>query len=72
MTQAASHDFDQSKPEDSKTEPWKGICSSGCHAAKTDKKKCKCKCRGQHHGKGNSVRPEESKLIEFHQEEETE
>jgi hypothetical protein len=64
MTQAASHDFYQSKPEEIKSEPWKGICSSGCYAAKTDRKKCKCKCRGQHHGKGNTTKENET-LTEF-------
>ncbi|MCJ7559619.1 hypothetical protein MUO79_03245 [Candidatus Bathyarchaeota archaeon] len=37
-----------------KIEGWKGICSSGCYMAKTDKKKCKCKCHGEHHGKGRT------------------
>ena len=71
MTIAASQDFSQpvKKPEASEPEPWKGICSSGCYSAKTDKKKCKCKCHGQHHGRGNIAKPEESKLTEYCQQE---
>jgi len=70
VTQAASHNFSYpiKKPEASEPKPWKGICSSGCYSAKTDRKKCKCKCRGQHHGKGNMTKPGEEMLTEYCQE----
>jgi hypothetical protein len=67
VIQAASHVFSQysRKTEASKQEAWKGICSSGCYSAKTDKKRCRCKCRGVHHGKGQIHKLEEAKLTEF-------
>ena len=74
MTQAApSNSILQFKTESEKTkaEAWRGICSSGCYGAKTDKKKCKCKCQGEHHGKERTNQLEENKITAYCQQEET-
>jgi len=68
MTQAAAPKVFHSRKEDpSKYKPWKGICSSRCYVAKTDKKKCKCKCHGQHHGKEHTAKPLDDLLSKFFQ-----
>jgi hypothetical protein len=46
-------------------EPWKGVCSSRCYFAESDKKRCKCRCRGQHHGRGKTDSREETAIEDF-------
>ena len=46
-------------------EPWKGVCSSRCYFAESDKKRCKCRCKGEHHGKGQANRREDRAIEDF-------
>jgi hypothetical protein len=71
MARAASRDLtlqNKSKQEASEADAWRGICSSGCYRAKTDKKKCKC--HGEHHGKERTDQLEENKITQYCQQEE--
>jgi len=52
----------ETKSEES---PWKGVCSSRCYTAKTDKKRCKCRCKGEHHAKGQQRKRESKAIDEF-------
>jgi hypothetical protein len=64
MARAASRDLtlqNKSKQENS-ADDWRGICSSGCYKAKSDKKKCKCKCQGKLHGKAYAENIEETEI----------
>jgi hypothetical protein len=66
MAKAASRDLtlqNKSRKENSAND-WRGICSSGCYRAKSDKKKCKCKCRGKLHGKAHAKDFEENEIDE--------
>jgi ribosomal protein L19E len=67
LIRAASHDsiLQLTRSDASKAEAWRGVCSSGCYRAKTDKKKCKCRCGGEHHGKGHANRQEENRINDF-------
>jgi hypothetical protein len=67
MTTAAPLKSKSPSPKESEDfkEPWKGVCSSRCYFAESDKKRCKCKCRGEHHGKGHQLRQEEKGIKNF-------
>lgn len=65
MAKAVSRDLtlqNKSRQEASEADAWRGICSSGCFRAKSDKKKCKCKCQGKLHGKAHVKNIEEMKI----------
>jgi hypothetical protein len=65
MAKAASHDLtlqNKRKQEASEADAWRGICSSSCYRAKSDKKKCKCKCQGKLHGKAHAKNIEENEI----------
>jgi hypothetical protein len=53
------------KDSEAVQEPWRGVCSSRCYFARTDKKRCKCRCKGEHHGKGRPDWEEEKGINEF-------
>ena len=42
---------------------YKGICSSRCFKAKSDKKRCRCKCKGNHHGEALQKKNIQSQII---------
>jgi hypothetical protein len=67
MVKAASRDLtlqNKSTQETSEADVWRGICSSGCYKAKSEKKKCKCKCQGKLHGKAYAKKHEENEIDE--------
>jgi hypothetical protein len=53
------------KDSEESQEPWKGVCSSRCYFAQSDKKRCKCRCKGEHHGKGLPNEKIEKGIDEF-------
>ncbi len=68
MARAVSRDLtlqNESEQEASEADAWRGICSSGCYKAKSDKKKCKCKCQGKLHGKAHTKDFEENEIDEY-------
>ena len=65
MAEAASHNLAVLPKAKTEAPPWKGMCSSRCFMAKTDRKKCKCRCRGEYHSKGQQLKSKEKAIDEF-------
>jgi hypothetical protein len=67
MAPAATLKSEPPSPKESAElqEPWRGVCSSRCYFAESDKKRCKCRCKGDHHGKGKPGRREGKAIEDF-------